>query len=405
MEILFHRYGSICEPDIIEAFRLLGITVIEEDAEIRHKSIDADTRIKLLAEAILTHSVSFVFSINYFPYISEICERLNVLYVCLSVDCPVLELFSSSIRNRCNRIFLFDYNQYLQIKDENPDCIFYLPLGTNTDRWDTVISSAPADGRFLYDISFVGSLYTEKSPYLSLPLSEFDRGFFDGLMEAQLQLSGLSLIEETLTPSLIATLKSAAMAKETSNAVGGTIFHTLPDAFTDTDHYVAVNYLLGMRISELERIRTLNALAKNFKVDIFTRSDTSPLQGIQCHDGVSTHIEMPMIFYRSKINLNITIRSIQTGLSQRVWDVLGCQGFLLSNYQAEIPEYLQIGTDLDCYETIGELKEKISFYLAHDDIRQEIAAHGYETVKTKHTCLNRVVTILNTIYPPNDGAN
>ena len=47
MEILFHRYGSICEPDIIEAFQSLGITVDEEDSEIYQKNIAGDTRIKI----------------------------------------------------------------------------------------------------------------------------------------------------------------------------------------------------------------------------------------------------------------------------------------------------------------------------------------------------------------------
>ena len=61
------------------------------------------------------------------------------------------------------------------------------------------------------------------------------------------------------------------------------------------------------------RIRTLNALAENFQLDLFTRSDTSPLKKVHCHGGVSTHTQMPEIFYRSKINLNITMRPIQTG--------------------------------------------------------------------------------------------
>lgn len=93
MNILFHRYGSICEPDIMEAFQSLNFTVIEEDLEISQKSIDGEKRVSILAEKILTENPVFVFSINYFPYISEICQRLHVLYVCLSVDCPVLELF------------------------------------------------------------------------------------------------------------------------------------------------------------------------------------------------------------------------------------------------------------------------------------------------------------------------
>ena len=397
MEIIFHRYGSICEPDIMEAFQSLGLTVIEEDAEIYQKSIEPEKRISMLAEAILTHQTSFVFSINYFPYISQVCERLHVLYLCLSVDCPVLELFSETIRNGCNRIFLFDYEQYEQIREENPDNIFYLPLGANVARWDQVISGLLekyplVQHRYLYDVSFVGSLYTEKSPYQSLPLSAFDRGFGDGLIEAQLKLPGLSLIQEALTPSFLAALKKAS--PET--------FSVMPDAFQNIDAYIAANQLLGMRISELERIRTLNLLTGSFPVDLFTRSDSSCLTGVRVHGGVSTHLEMPEVFFRSKINLNITIRSIQTGLSQRVWDILGCRGFLLSNYQAEIPEYFTIGQDLDCFENAAELKEKIAYYLAHDERRQEIASRGYETVKEKHTCLNRVLSMLQTVFTSSD---
>ena len=81
MNILFHRYGSICEPDIMEAFQSLNFTVIEEDLEISQKSIDGEKRVSILAEKILTENPVFVFSINYFPYISEICQRLHVLYV------------------------------------------------------------------------------------------------------------------------------------------------------------------------------------------------------------------------------------------------------------------------------------------------------------------------------------
>ena len=39
MNILFYRYGSICEPDLIAAFREYGITVYESDDEITDKNI------------------------------------------------------------------------------------------------------------------------------------------------------------------------------------------------------------------------------------------------------------------------------------------------------------------------------------------------------------------------------
>lgn len=398
MEILFHRYGSICEPDIIEAFTSLGITVLEEDSEIQNKHISGEVRIRLLAEKVLTNKPAFVFSINYFPYISEVCQKLNVLYVCLSVDCPVLEFFSDSIHNSCNRIFLFDYNQYLQFKDENPECIFYLPLGTNVDRWDTALADLKKEDweqkkRWLYDVSMVGSLYNEKSPYDNLLMNDFARGYTDGLVEAQLKLPGLDLVREVMDEKIVESVRNAK--DRSGNRPWDS--YVMADAFTDTDYYVAANYYLAMRVSELERIRLLNMLAENFRVELFTRSDTSALKGVNVHGGVSTHKEMPRVFYQSKINLNITIRSIQTGLSQRVWDVLGSEGFLLCNYQLEIPEYLEVGRDLDCFESPLELKEKVAYYLSHDEERMEIASHGYETVKNKHTCRHQVAEILKIV--------
>lgn len=386
MKIVMHRYGSICEPDLLDAFHSFQFTVIEEDSEIHQKVISPDKRISLIAESILTNKPDFVFSINFFPYISEVCQRLNTLYVCLSVDCPVLEFFSVSIRNKCNRIFLFDYNQYLQFKDENPDCIFYLPLGTNTDRWDAVFADSDSLP-FLYDVSFVGSLYTEKSLYPTLTLSDFDRGFGDGLIQAQTKFPGLSLIEDTLTAETASHIKAACGR-----------FPSLLDAFCNTDSYVSANYVLGMEIASMQRIHTLNLLATKFPVDLFTRSDSSALRQVRCHDGVTTHTEMPLIFRQSKINLNITIPSIQTGLSQRIWDILGCGGFLLSNYQMELPEYFEIGTDLDCYETPAELTEKVSYYLSHEDIRLQITQNGYEKVKEKHSVKRRVLEMINIIF-------
>ena len=261
MEILFHRYGSICEPDIIDAFQTLGVNVIEEDSEIQNKRISGEVRIRLLAEKILTNKPAFVFSINYFPYISEVCQKLNVMYVCLSVDCPVLEFFSDSIHNSCNRIFLFDYNQYLQFKDENPECIFYLPLGTNVSRWDEALKDVKKDtgeqkDRWLYDVSLVGSLYNEKSPYDDLKMDDFDRGFADGLIEAQLKLPGLDLVYEVLDKRTIESIKNAKNAQDINPWQN----YVMADAFTDTEQYIAANYYLAMRISEQERIRFLNML-------------------------------------------------------------------------------------------------------------------------------------------------
>ena len=418
MNIIIHRYNSICEPDYIRAFKTIGLDVIEDTEEMVNKSISAQRRVDTMAELILTHRPLFVFSINYFPYISMVCEKLHATYVSVSVDCPVDEIYDISIRNSCNRIFLFDMAQYLSVKDENPTGIFHLPLGVDAERIDGEIGdfkpesekcstdltdSDASDSKILrsaqndsnvnfsynYDISFIGSLYNEKDHYANLALPEAERARFNDMIDGQFPTPGLSLIKEKLTA------KDAEVFKKLDPDFPDSKYciHNM-DITHITDHY------LSYHLTHMDRVILLNHLAKElpeYKVHLFTRSNTDELKNVVCHGGVSSHVEMPRIFRTSRININTTMRAIRTGLPQRIWDVLGSGGFLLTNAQTEIPEFLQIGTHLDVYETKEELTEKCRYYLTHDDERREIAMNGYQTVKKDHTVLNRVISMISII--------
>lgn len=400
MKILFYRYGNICEPDILEVFRKMNIGVVENTYGITNRYATPAEMLQQLADCFMTNNaiekVDFIFSINFFPYVSEFCEKLNLLYVCWSVDSPVLELYSASIRNHCNRIFLFDDVQYQEIAPYNSENVFYLPLATNVERWDAELSALTKEDTQNYsaDISFVGSLYHEKSPLTllqkKLPIPEYLQGYVSGLAEAQLAVYGYNFLQETVTQALIDSLKQSYPN-----------FYTLSNAVENTDAFVAANYYLGMLVSEMERVRVLNALAEKEKVTVYTRSDTSLLKSVDCRPGITTHVQMPRVFRLSKINLNITMKGIQSGLPLRIWDVLGCKGFLLTNYQTEIPSYLEIGKDLECYDSIEDCVAKASYYLKQDDLRMEIAENGYQKVKRFHTYEHRVVEILKVILQEN----
>ena len=99
----------------------------------------------------------------------------------------------------------------------------------------------------------------------------------------------------------------------------------------------------------------------------------------------------------SKINLNMTIKPIQTGLPLRIFDIMGCGGFCMTNYQAELPEYFEIGVDLEAYSSMEELVDKCSYYLTHEDERRQIALNGYEKVKQYHGYVNRMVEIIKKV--------
>ena len=142
MKIYIYRYGSLCEPDIIDAFKRIGLEIVEESAEIYNKSIIPSESAALASSVLTKGGFAFAFTINFFPWLSDICQLLNITYISLIVDSPVLELYSNAISNPVNRIFLFDKMLYEEFEQYNKGHIFHMPLAANTSRTDEIISLA-----------------------------------------------------------------------------------------------------------------------------------------------------------------------------------------------------------------------------------------------------------------------
>ena len=390
MEILFYRYNSICEPDLIESFEKLGITVVEDRTQITEKNVSGERLVDEVAEILRNHSFLFVFSVNFFPALSEICELMQVPYIAWTVDVPIQELFSKSLENKCNRVFMFDKSQYLYFKDRNPEGIFYLPLATNTARWDKVINSASDSERkqFSSDISFVGSLYGEKNPFRKIKgMDDYTKGYLQGVIEAQLQVYGENFTEKMMSDEIVRKL----------DPLIPDMHQPLSEGNLQAQRYLVAHSFVGVEIAQTERIRLLNALAKTQKVDLYTFSDTSELSNVQVHQGVKTLTEMPIVFNSSRINLNITIRPIATGLSLRVYDICGCGGFLMTNWQAELPELYEPGVEAEYFTSREELLDKAGYYLDHDEAREKIARNGYLRTVNDHTYDRRIAEMIRVV--------
>ena len=79
----------------------------------------------------------------------------------------------------------------------------------------------------------------------------------------------------------------------------------------------------------------------------------------------------------TKINLNFT----EGGTSDRTYKVMASRGFLLTQPWPEMERDFIDGVDLVTFNGTDDLKSKIDFYLANEEIRMAIAQKGYETVQ------------------------
>lgn len=389
MNILIYRYGSICEPDIIETFHKLGFQVDEETSLIKNKTLSDNDCIQIVSERILQNQYAFVFTINFFPWLSHLCNLTHLPYLSLIVDSPVLELYDNAIKNPCNRIFMFDKASYLEFYDKNPNCIFHLPLAANVTRTNKLFNTTASELKKKYeaDISFIGSTYQEKCAFNQIKLPEYESGYAMGIIEAQLKVYGYNFIEEILSNNFVQKFMKCAQ--------------NIDVAANEIPIYRAIvaQHFLSVKVGEQERLRLLKLISEHFDVNMYTGSNTSSMPLIHNCGYASSLVDMPLIFHESKINLNITAKSIRSGLSLRIFDVLGCGGFLITNFQSELPDYFEIGKDLVTYESPQDLLDKCSYYLKHEDERIEIANNGYEKVKQFHTWEIRLVQLLQLAFP------
>ena len=395
MHILMYRWKAYNYRDIEQTFLLLGHTVDNIEQELGSYDVSPEFE-RVIEEKIRGTHYDMVFTVNYFPLISNVCERTGVKYVSWTCDNPLISMYHESVFHDCNYIFTFDKTNYLEFRGMGVKHIWYLPLAVDTERMDALLGVPEEVGRWKVaqdpemqkyrgDVAFVGSLY-ERNSYdkIKSRLPEYLRGYFDAVMEAQLNISGANIVEPMLTTNILEQLQEYFQLEKSEGSVSdlGLIFQTT---------------VLGFKIAEIERRRALIELSKHYKVNVYSNSDVSDLLRIQYCGSVDYWSEMPKVFRMSKINLNFTIPNIKSGIPLRIWDVLGCGGFLLTNYQAEIPYYFKEGEDLVCFDGLEDLCEKVGYYLEHEEERKRIAWNGYRKVREKHSYIERIRTILDTV--------
>ena len=87
-----------------------------------------------------------------------------------------------------------------------------------------------------------------------------------------------------------------------------------------------------------------------------------------------------------------TILQIQQNLRDR------CNtGFLISNYQTEIPEYFIPGEDIVLYDSPESLMQLVDYYLQHDSERREIAHNAFMKTMENHTYVKRIELMLESL--------
>lgn len=395
MNILIFGHCNFGTIDVEECFKDSGYRYLYVESDSYKDRVNKDFDVlfeKVFEKGIENQKYDCVFTFNYSPIISNNCNKRNIPYISFVYDSPQVQLYSYTVINTCNYIFIFDKTQYYELKKEGISTVYYAPLAVNINRINRMINeNKNCENRFKADISFVGSMYNEKhNLYDRLSgVTEYTKGYLEALIQCQRRVYGYFFLEDMLNKEIIDDMIRAYPVDTNKDGV-------------ETIEYLYANYFLARKLAYEDRFNILKLLGATFgdkyKVNLYTPNKTPELRNVNNMGPIDYYNDMPYVFNNSLINLNITLRSIKSGIPLRAMDICGAGGFLLSNYQADFYDFFVPGEDIVLYDSIDDLISKCKYYLTHDSEREQIAKNGYEKVANAHTYNIRFKEIFNIVF-------
>lgn len=258
------------------------------------------------------------------------------------------------------------------------DTVFHLPLGVDWNK------GPEEDGIYSCDISFVGSLYTGEYNYFDeisddSPVKKRATEFIEKQCFEYVNDYMCSFFRDERGGLNIDLIDAARDILTDQMLLPG-------DEYIEDIEYIFVSHFLEKKVTVEERKCLLGEIAGlgcDFR--LYTASDISKVPELKrAYRGYVEYDKiMPLVFKQSRINLNMTLRSIHSGIPLRALDIMGCGGFLLSNYQEELDEYFVEDKEIVIYRSLDDCIDKVRYYLSHEDERKQIAEAGCKAVKDR----------------------
>ena len=382
MKLLIFEWSAYTQPDINACFSKHNIQYRCFHYHFGDKNYDPYF-CRHFAKWVEAEYYDAVFSVNYFPLIAQVCHDHGIKYLSWSYDNPLnVQNIETTLGYETNYVFLFDRIQAAHYQSKGYTNVYHLPLGVNPERLSAIRLSEAEYNLYHADISFVGKLYPSTFHDILPLLEDYDRGFLTSIASIQSGIYGCYLIDDLLHDDVMERINASIQ-----NKLG-------KDAFTISREQLS--YSIAANITREERLLLLGLLSKRYQLNLYSY-ENHPLLSSASYRGTADYLtQMPMIFNASKINVNITLKILQSGIPLRVLDILGAGGFLLSNYQEEIAENFIDGKEVILYTDIEDAISKAEFYLQHDELRQEIAKSGQIKVFEEFNYTKQLTTLFTT---------
>ena len=392
--VLIFEWNSITHKESLWAFEALGFEYHTFKTPYKSWIYDEDF-LEQINRHLDFYSYDMVFSVNYFAMVAEACYSHDTPYVAWCYDSPTYIGSLRYLKYPTNHVFLFDSTETQEYITRGCTNVYHMPLAVNVERLDNIKCSPEDIAKYQASISFVGALYDTKLITALNYLPDYKKAYLNALVDNQMHQYNHDLYANILSTDFMEWISQPDFNK----AIQSEWEKDKPR--TDTPSAGSLNILLKKMVTNRERLLMITMLSKHWDFKLYSSSTNEVFNNvIQCGT-IEYYEEMPKAFRNSRINLNVTFRTIRTGIPQRCLDVIGSHGLLLTNHQKDLDEYFKDEENLLLYHSFEEAYDKTKFYLEHETERKRIENNGYETVRKYFNypeVLKRILHISNLDY-------
>lgn len=379
MRILYIQVGG-APFDIFTTLIRMGHQVDTINEAVNEFSVSNEALLELELK-FKENRYDFLISYQFVCSISDLCEKYKVRYAAWIYDSPCMSLFSESAKNAVNFFFVFDRKEAERISELGYERVIHFPLGANADRTGSIIITDEDKSLYSSDVSFVGKIYSNSAR------DQIIDGFDDddkSYIREWTRERCCNWRVERCWPSVTSGIRDYMLRQPTFN-------------YEECGCMPPELYLGNLMTRDLagaERSRLIKELSEVYPVDLYTYDRPDNLGRTRIHPPVDYMNTLSKVYFLSKINLNITMPSIETGVPLRIFDIMACGGFVLTNAQPELYELFDVGREIEIYHDLEELKYKVGYYLSHEQERINIGINGYKKVVGEYSIEKKLGEII-----------
>ncbi len=346
-----------------------------------------------LRSVIKQYSPAFVLDRNFHSDFWEVCCQYDIKYACWATDSGMsnfIQLYKDKIRDK-DYFFLFEKNDYAIATRLHPQS-YYLPFSAG----DKFLKEPRKDG-FECDIAFIMNPIYEYQKKINddlatnianAPNEQARKNLIlvQKITELAVDICGQDIIGDKLTPTVDVLCQKCGV-----------------NPFVNMDKHKSVR-LMGMIMSSNQRQLCLKVLADTgAQIHLYGNHHWKATKVFKnLSDNVNYKALAPYNSIRdiansAKICINLTqVQNIQS-LPQRIFHFAASGSFFISNYSAALNELFADGTCYGSYKSFDDLREKVKYYLANDELRYNIALNAHKEFLAKHTMDSRLSKIIDVV--------